>query len=141
MEISVLRKRLTDTIDEARRTATARRQRAEEASRAYGTFLDATAIPLFRQVANVLKASGYPFVVSTPSGAVRMMSEKTADDYIELSLDASGDEPIVLGTSRRSRGRRVVENERAIAELSVAHLTEDHVLDYLLKELEPFVER
>ena len=29
MEISVLRKRITDTIDEARRTATARRQRAE----------------------------------------------------------------------------------------------------------------
>ncbi len=141
MEISVLRKRLTDTIDEARRTAAARRQRAEEASRAYGTFLDVIAIPLVRQVANVLKASGYPFVVSTPSGAVRMMSERTADDYIELSLDASGDEPLVLGTSRRSRGRRVVENERAIAEVTVAHLTEEHVLEYLLKELEPFVER
>lgn len=141
MEISVLRKRLTDTIDTARRTAAARRARAEEASRAYAQFLDVIAIPLFRQVANVLKASGYSFVISTPSGAVRMMSEKTSEDYIELSLDASGDEPLVLGHSSRARGRRVLENERAIAEVTVAHLSEEHLLAYLLKELEPFVER
>lgn len=38
---------------------------------------------------------------------------------------------MVVGLSRRARGRRVIENERAIAELSVAHLTEDHVLEYL----------
>ena len=34
-----------------------------------------------------------------------------------------------------------MENERAIAESASAHLTEEHVLQYLLKELEPFVER
>jgi hypothetical protein len=35
----------------------------------------------------------------------------------------------------------VIETERAIAEQTVANLTEDHVLNYVLKELEPFVER
>ena len=141
MEVSVLRKRLGDTIDTAKRTAAARRARAEEASRNYATFLDTVAIPLFRQVANVLKASGYSFTVFTPSGGVRLASDRAAEDYIELSLDTSGDAPLVIGTSSRARGRRIIENERAIAEQTVTHLTEEHLLTYLLKELEPFVER
>ncbi|MGE3958232.1 MAG: hypothetical protein AB7H96_16070 [Vicinamibacterales bacterium] len=141
METSVLRKRLGDTIEAAKRTAAARRARADEAARAYAQFLDLVAIPLFRQVANVLKASGYAFSVFTPSGAVRLASDRSSEDYIELSLDSSGEEPMVLGHSRRARGRRVIENERAIAEVSVAHLTEEHLLEYLLAELQPFVER
>ncbi|MBS1817094.1 MAG: hypothetical protein JSU08_04130 [Acidobacteria bacterium] len=141
MEVSVLRKRLTDTIEAARRTASTRRARAEDAARAYALFLDTIAVPLLRQVANILRASGYPFSVHTPSGAVRMASDRTAEDYIELSLDTSGEQPLVIGHSSRARGRRVVENERAVAEVSVAHLTEEHLLEYLLKELEPFVER
>jgi len=141
METSVLRKRLTETIEAARRTAAERRARSETASRDYSQFLDTIAVPLFRQIANILKASGYSFTVFTPSGSVRLMSDKASEDYIELSLDTSADEPMVLGKSSRARGRRVIESERAIAEYSVANLTEDHVLNYVLKELEPFVER
>ena len=141
METSVLRKRLTETIEAARRTAAERRARSEAASRDYSQFLDTVAELLFRQVANILKASGYSFTVFTPSGSVRLMSDKASEDYIELSLDTSADEPMVMGKSSRARGRRVVESERAIAEYSVANLTEDHVLNYVLKELEPFVER
>ncbi len=141
METSVVRKRLNDTIERAKRTATERRQRADDAARAWSHFLDATAVPLMRQVAGALKASGYPFSVYTPSGGVRLASERTSEDYIELSLDASGEEPMVLGRSSRARGRRVIENERPIAEISLAHLTEEHLLQYLLEELEPHVER
>jgi len=141
METSDLRRRLSETIDTAKRTAAERRSRSDEASRAYAQFLDTIAVPLFKQVANILKVSGYSFTVFTPSGSVRLMSDKSAEDYIELSLDTSGDEPMVLGKSSRARGRRGMENERAIAEVSVAHLTEEHVLEYLLKELEGFVER
>jgi hypothetical protein len=141
METSLVRKRLTETIETAKRTAAERRARSDEASRAYSEFLETIAVPLFRQVANILKASGYSFTVFTPSGAVRLMSDRSSEDYIELSLDASGEEPMVLGRSSHARGRRVVETERAIAEQTVAHLTEEHVLQYLLKELEPLVER
>lgn len=141
METSVVRKRITDTIEQAKRTATLRRQRAEEAARAYAQFLDTIGVPLMRQVAGVLKASGYPFSLHTPSGGVRLASERNAEDFVELSLDTSGEEPMVLGHSSRARGRRVIESERAIAEVSVAHLTEEHLLQYLLKEIEPFVER
>jgi hypothetical protein len=141
METAVVRKRVTETIERAKRSAGERRARADAAARSYEQFLETIAVPLFRQVAGVLKAGGYPFTVFTPSGGVRLMSDRSADDYIELSLDTSGDEPMVLGHSRHARGRRVVEHERAIAEQTVAHLTEEHVLDYLMKELEPFVER
>jgi hypothetical protein len=96
---------------------------------------------LFRQISSVLKAAGYPFAVFTPAGSVRLMSEKAAEDYIELSLDTSGDEPTVVGRISRARGRRVVETERAVADGPVRDLSEEALLQFLLKELEPFVER
>jgi hypothetical protein len=141
METSLVRRRVTEAIDRAKRTAGERRVRADEASRSYAQFLDGIAVPLFRQVAGVLKANGYSFTVFTPSDGVRLMSDRSADDYIELSLDTSADQPMVIGHSRHRRGNRVVENERAVAEQTVAHLSEEQLLDYLLKELEPFVER
>lgn len=141
METSVVRKRVTDTIEKSKRQAAERRTRADEAARAYAAFLDGIAIPMFKQVANILKASGYAFTVFTPSGSVRLMSDRNAEDFIELTLDTSGPQPMVLGKSSRSRGRRVLEHEQAIAEQSVAHLTEEHVLQYLLTEIEPLVER
>jgi hypothetical protein len=98
-------------------------------------------VPVFRQVAGALKASGYPFGVITPGGSVRLTSEKTPDDYIELSLDTTGEEPIVMGHSRRSRGRRVIETERPIGSGPVGTLTDQHVVDFLMVELEPFVEK
>ena len=131
METSVVRKRLADTIEKSKRSAAERRARAESASRAYTHFLDTVAVPLFRQVANVLRANGYPFSVSTPSGAVRLMSDRTAEDYIELSLDTSGAEPMVMGRSSRARGRRIIENERAVAEKAVAHVTEELLLEFV----------
>ena len=90
---------------------------------------------------SALKASGYPFAVMTPGGSVRLTSEKTADDYIELSLDTAGEEPVVMGHSRHSRGRRVRETERPIGSGPVGALTEEHVLNFLMFELEPFVEK
>jgi len=141
MEISEVRRHLSETIERAKRAAVDHRTHVDEASREFVVFLEQIAIPLFRQVANVLKVQGYPFDVFTPGGSVRLMSEKNADDFIELTLDATGEEPLVMGHSRRGRGRRVLESERAIAEGPVRNLTEQQVLAFLLKELEPFVEK
>ena len=50
--------------------------------------------------------------------------------------------PMAIGHASRSRGRRVVESERPIrAGAAVRDLTEDDVLGFVLKELEPLVER
>jgi len=141
METSNVRQRLQQTIERARRSAGERRARNDEATRAFNDFLDHVAVPLFKQIANVLKIENYPFTVFTPSGSVRLMSERSAEEFIEVVLDTDGD-PTVIGHASRSRGRRVVESERPIrAGPGVRDLTEDDVLGFVLKELEPLVER
>ena len=141
METSDVRKRLLATVDRARRAAADRRARADEASREYSVFLEQMAVPLFRQLANALKAHGYPFSLFTPGGSVRLMSDRSSEDYIELALDTTDDPPRVIGRSSRGRGHRVVESEHLIGEGPVRDLTEEHILRFVLKELEPFVER
>jgi len=140
MEIADVRKRVLATIERAKQRAAERRARGDEAARAYSTFLETIAVPMFRQIGNVLRAEGYPFGVFTPSGSVRLMSDRAAEDFIELTLDTTGGgAPLVIGHTSRRRGRRVTENERAIGE--PAALTEVDVLDFLATELEAFVER
>jgi hypothetical protein len=139
MEISEVRQRLLQTIDRAKRQAAERLVRSDEAARRFDTFLSNVAVPLFRQAANILRVEGYLFNLFTPSGSVRLMSDRTAEDFIEVSLDASVDPPQVMGHSSRSRGRRVIESERALGDPEA--VTEDDLLDYLSKELEAFVER
>src|SRR6266516_4356229 len=138
MEISVVRQRLNDTIERAKRRAAERRARGDEAGRAYDRFLDQIAVPLFRQIANALRADGYLFTVFTPSGSVRLMSDRHAEDYIEVVLDTAGDVPSVVGHTSRGRGRRVEESERSIGD--PATMSEDDLLAFVLKALEPFVE-
>src|ERR1700674_3209132 len=110
METSDDRKRLLATVDRARRAAADRRTRADEASREYSVFLEQMAGPLFRQLAKPLRAHGYAFSLFTPGGSVRLMSERSSEDYIELALDTTGDLPHVIGRSSRGRGHRIVES-------------------------------
>jgi hypothetical protein len=70
------------------------------------------------------------------------MSDRSAEDYLELFLDTTEDPPRVTGRASRSRGRRVLESERPIGSAGpLRELTEDDVLGFVMKELEPFVER
>ena len=139
MEISLVRRRLTETIERAKKQAAERRGRTDQASREFELFLQKIAVPLFRQVANALKADGYTFTVFTPSGSVRLMSDRAAEDFIEVTLDTSDDPPRVMGQTSRNRGRRVIDSERAIGAPDT--MTEEELLEFLLKELEAFVER
>jgi hypothetical protein len=140
MESSTVRNRLNVIIDAARRASAERRARNDEAARSYERVLEFS-VPLFKQVAQALKVSGYLFTVFTPGGSVKLMSDKSAEDYLELSLDTSGDRADVIGRVSRMRGRRVIESERPIADKPVGELTEDDVLEFVLKEIAPFVER
>lgn len=141
MEISQVRKRVHDAMERAKRRSAERRVRTDLASRAYETFLATIAVPLVRQIAAVLKAEGYQFSVFTPSGSVRLMSDRSAEDFIEITLDASGDAPVVVGHVSRSRGRRGVDEQRAVAGGNPEQITEEELLAFLMKEIEPFVER
>ena len=139
MEIANIKRQVVETINRAKRRAAERRTRVDEAAKAFEVFLSRSAVPVFRQVANVLRTEGYPFNVFTPGGSVRLMSERASDDYIELALDTTGDEPMVMGHTKRGRGRRVIESERPVGD--PATLGEEDVLAFVVKELEPFVER
>ena len=142
IEISELRKRLRAAIDKSRRAAADRRARVDAASAAYATFLEEKAGPLAHMVANALRAEGYNFTVFTPAGGVRLSSAKSGDDYLEFALDSTQPEPAVVLRVNRSRGRRVMQHERPLREhTAVDTLTEEDVLQALLQEIGPFVER
>ncbi len=142
MEVSDVRKRVKEVIDQAKRAMAERRTLVDEATREYQVFLDRIATPLFRQIGNVLRAEGHPFTVSTPGSSVRLVSDRSERDYIDLALDTSDRRPQVVIHASRSRGRRVTESEAPIGSGGpVRDLTEDDVLDAVMKELEPLVER
>jgi hypothetical protein len=142
MEVSEVRRRLRGAIEQARQQAAARRARVDAASRHYETFLTERAVPLFHTFANALSAEGHLFKVFTPAGSVRLASQKSQEDFIEVVLDTDADPPQALGRISRGRGRRSVSSERPIRRgTAVADLTEDDVLTFLLEEIVPFVER
>jgi len=141
MEISDVKKRILQTIDSAKRVAAERRTRVDRAARDYETFLERVAVPMFKQVSAVLRAENHAFTVFTPAASVRLMSDRAADDYIELALDSTGPEPLVMGHTSRGRGRRVVESERVVGSGKPDELADEDVLTFLAKELEPFVEK
>ncbi len=142
MEVSDVRRRLRTAIDGAKLRAAERRARTDEASRGFDAVLETVAVPAFNIVMNALIGEGYRFKVTTPGRAVRLSPERSAEDFIELSLDTERDIPAVMLTSSRGRGRRVVTGERIIREGStIAALSEEDVAAALLEELLPFIER
>jgi len=142
MEISEVRRRLRATMDEARRRAGERRGRRDEAARAWQRLLPEVVVPAFQMVASALNGEGHRFNVLTPGEAVRLTPERGGEEFVELALSSDRDEPALLLTSTRGRGRRVVSSERVLREgAAIAALTEEDVIDGVLEELVPFVER
>ena len=142
IETSELRKRLRAAMDRSRRTAAERRAKLDHAAAAYTDLLSSTATPLVQMLANALRAEGYTFTVFTPNDGLRMSLAKSGDDFIEFELDTSQDEPFALLRVSRTRGRRVVQHERPIkGREPVDRITEEDVLQALLEEIAPFVER
>jgi len=141
METSDVRKRLLQAIARAKEDASTRRAETDRAATEFERFLEDVAVPIVRQFAGALRAEGYPFQIATPAGIVRLESERAREDAIEIALDTS-DRPVVVGRTSRGRGRRLVSEERPLREgAGVSDLTDEDVLEYLLAEIPPFVER
>jgi len=142
MDTPEVRRRLRAVIDQAKRGAAARRERADAASREYEAFLQERATPTFHTVAAALVAEGYRFKVFTPAGSVRLASEAGGEDFIEIVLDPALDPPRPVGHTSRGRGRRSFVTERPIRPgTGTADLTAEDVLEFLVEEIAPFVER
>jgi hypothetical protein len=142
LEVADVRRRVRQRIEQARRVAGTRRAAVDAAEIEYERFLREGAGPVFRLFASALSAEGYPFKVFTPAGMLRLASERSRQDYIEVELDTELSPPQVIGRSNRSHGARLITAERPVREgAGVADLTENDVLEFLLAEIGPFVER
>jgi len=139
METSDVRKRILDVLNSARRDAAERRTRNAEAGAAYEKFLETVATPVCRQVADVLKAERLLCTVETPAGAVRLASDRSASDFVEIHLDTSAARPRVVVHAERVRGRERSEETQPIREgVAIEHLTHEDVLDALAEVIGVF---
>jgi hypothetical protein len=142
VEVSLVRNRLNRAIEVARERAQQRRKRTATAEQVYETFLQDVAIPVTRLIANSLQVEKYAFTVFTPSGGLRLASDRGRDDYVEFALDTATDPPQVVGRVRRSRGSRTIDEERSIKPgTPLDELSEEDVLTFLLDVLQPWLER
>ena len=142
LEAGEVRKRLRQTIEAAKRDAAARRAALGDVQKAYNAFLEDLAIPVLRQVASALKAEGHVFQVLTPAGTVRLQSDRERDDFLEIVLDGGRKPPTAVGRVSRVLGSQLETSEQPIRDgAKVSDLTDDDVLNWVLRVILPFVER
>ena len=142
MEVSKVNKRVRNAIEHARSRAQARRTSAAAAEKAYAVFLETVATPVARQVANALKVAGIGFTVGTPGGGLRLAADRGRDDYVEFVLDTTGDTPQAAGRVSLTRGSRTLDQTLPVKPgTAIDALTEKDVLDFLVRSLEPWLER
>jgi hypothetical protein len=142
VEVSHVNRRLKAALDQARTRAQSRRQRTAEAEKAYAGFLEQVATPVTRQMANALKAAGLNFTVATPEGGLQLSSDRGRDDFVAFGLDDSGAQPQVVGRVRVTRGSRTTDETMPVkAGAAPEDIGEEDVLEFLIRALEPWLER
>ena len=142
LETAEVRRQLTHRLAELRKAQAQRRTAIDAARAAFDAVLEREIAPTVRQLAQVLKAEGFGFSVQTPASAVRLVSDRSSDNVIEIVLELAGPQPAVVVRSAFTRGRRQLEDERVLAQGdAIAALDGEQVLAVLLDVIEPFVER
>ena len=139
-ELTDLRRRVRQAVQDAKRRGAARRAARDEASSAWATAVSEVVEPVATDVAAALTGEGLPFRLETPRGTVRLVSERSADDYIELVLDDSDEpeSPEVIGRSVIGRGRQsvtVVEEPLG----PPADLTNDRLTEFYMNAIAPWI--
>ncbi|MDO8836487.1 MAG: hypothetical protein Q7V01_12875 [Vicinamibacterales bacterium] len=142
VEVSHIRRLVQGRLAEVKRVAAARRERIALAEREFAVFLPSMALPVFNAIAQALSAEGHPYRVTTPGGGVRMGSERSARNFVDLRLDTSTAEPNVVVEFSRERGHRVLVDERVLGSgKPVSALTEEDVVEFLVNAVGELVER
>jgi hypothetical protein len=143
MDVSDLRKRIIHALDDARKEASDRRRTVDDARASFETFLERVAGPLFKQAATVLRGEGHDYTLHTPAGSVRLVSDRSADQFIEVELHVDEGKAVVLGRTSMQRGGRdaVIEERPLAAGKPISDLTENDVTVFLVKEIPRLVAR
>lgn len=141
-DLSDLRRRVRQALQDAKQHGAARRAARDEAAKAWTLALEQTVTPLMRDMAAVLTGEGMAFRLDTPANVARLVSERSPDDYIEISLDTSDEQeaPQVIGRTVRARGRQgVTVIEEPLGPPS--DLPADRLTAFLMKAIAPFAAR
>jgi hypothetical protein len=142
MEVSQVRRHVQAALAAARERTQRRRESVAEAERGYERFLTDIAVPIGRQVANVLKAEGRSFTVSTPAGAMRLAPDRGRDEFVEITLNTEAEAPVIVGHIRHARGSRTIDEERPVKPgETLDKISEEDFLEFLIRALEPWFER
>ena len=141
MEVAHVRNRLRTAIDRARHDAQSRRQQIADAELGYAAFLK-MADPVLRQLTSALRADGIAFTLFTPEQSLRLASDRSRVDFVELTLDTDGQRPEIMLRTSHARGSRTLEEERPLkAGAAPGEISEDELLSRLLDALTPWLER
>jgi hypothetical protein len=142
MEIVQIRRRVQVRLADIKRTAAERREKVAAAERAYEAFLAAVVTPTLTAVAQSLSAEGYPYKVTTPGSAVRMVSDRSGRTYLEIRLDTAGAAPQLVAEVGRERGSRVLADERPICQgMAIDAITDEDLLAAVLDAMTEMIER
>ena len=142
MEIVQIRRRVQVRLADIKRAAAERREKVAAAERAYGPFLANVATPTVTAVAQSLSAEGYPYKVTTPGKAVRMVSDRSGRTYLEIRLDTSGAVPQLVAEVGRERGSRVLADERPVCQgMAIEAVTDEDLLAAILDAMAELIER
>ena len=142
LETAEVRRQLTHRLAELRKAQAQRRTAADAARAAFDGVLEREIAPTVRQFAQALKAEGFTFSVQTPASTVRLVSDRSSDNVVDIVLELGGPQPTVRG-SQRLHARPSATRGRADARAgdAIASLDGERVLAVLLDVIEPFVER
>ena len=142
MEIVQIRRRVQVRLADIKRASAERRERVAAAERAYESFLVNVATPTVTAVAQSLSAEGYPYKVTTPGKAVRMVSDRSGRTYLEIRLDTTAAEPQLVAEVGRERGSRVLADERPICQgIAIEAVTDEDLLAAILDVMAELIER
>src|SRR6185436_19567671 len=101
MDTGELRRRILRALEESKNDAALRRTEADATARAYDNFLMNVAVPMLKQTIDVLKAERQNFVLNAPAGSARIVSDASAETFLEFVLDSAGGRSQVLGRVSR----------------------------------------
>ena len=143
LETAEVRRQLTHRLAELRKAQAQRRAAADAARAAFEGVLEREIAPTVRQFAQALKAEGFTFSVQTPASTVRLVSDRSSDNVIDIVLELGGPAADRRRPQRlharppATRGRTDAGAGRG----AIASLDGERVLAVLLDVIEPFVER
>lgn len=142
LDIGEVRRQVRLAIEAARRDASAHRAQVDEAGKAFEALLEQVAIPLFRQFTSALRSEGLLFRVVTPAGSARIEAERSADNFVEIALDAAR-RPVALVLRRSyTRGHHTSTDDLVVQEgADLSSVSPSRLLPLLLESFAPFIER